>query len=312
MMQAVAEALEARGFPEAKIRIERFATSIPHHEHRPHGDRSPATRSARSPSSSTARRERSCSTRRRRTSSTPALRNGIELPYSCKGGVCSTCRAKLVAGEVDMDDELRAGGLRDRARLRPHLPELSGDRPASPSTTTRPPEMGSDPHFVRQRGVRPASRAKCELTAVCPISIQSARSLPCPIRCSNATAPRSSARSIAIAERGYWSPYPESASPKVYGEGAAEAGKAAFDALRGKPFALDQPGTVGTRRRRALAVRVRRSASRIRRRTSTRCSPAVAAAEAGWRRAGPEAWVGVLPRDPAADQRSRASSSPTP
>jgi ring-1,2-phenylacetyl-CoA epoxidase subunit PaaE len=35
MMQAVAEALKARGFPEARIRIERFATSIPHHEHKP-------------------------------------------------------------------------------------------------------------------------------------------------------------------------------------------------------------------------------------------------------------------------------------
>ena len=32
-----------------------------------------------------------------------ALQHGIELPYSCKGGVCSTCRAKLVEGEVDMD-----------------------------------------------------------------------------------------------------------------------------------------------------------------------------------------------------------------
>ena len=28
----------------------------------------------------------------------------------------------------------------------------------------------------------------------------------------------------AIAERGYWTPYPEAPSPRVYGEGAADAG----------------------------------------------------------------------------------------
>lgn len=31
------------------------------------------------------------------------LRAGLELRYSCKGGVCATCRAKLIEGEVDMD-----------------------------------------------------------------------------------------------------------------------------------------------------------------------------------------------------------------
>lgn len=45
-----------------------------------------------------------------------ALREGADLPYSCKGGVCASCRAKLIAGKVHMDanyalepDELKAG-----------------------------------------------------------------------------------------------------------------------------------------------------------------------------------------------------------
>jgi ring-1,2-phenylacetyl-CoA epoxidase subunit PaaE len=32
-----------------------------------------------------------------------ALASGLDLPYSCKGGVCCTCRAKVMQGKVVMD-----------------------------------------------------------------------------------------------------------------------------------------------------------------------------------------------------------------
>ncbi len=45
-----------------------------------------------------------------------ALKEGLDLPFSCKGGVCSTCRAKVADGKVDMtvnyaleDAEIAAG-----------------------------------------------------------------------------------------------------------------------------------------------------------------------------------------------------------
>jgi phenylacetic acid degradation protein paaN len=45
----------------------------------------------------------------------------------------------------------------------------------------------------------------------------------------------------AITTREFWSPHPE--HPKAYGEGAAEEGKAAFEALLGTRLDLGQPGT---------------------------------------------------------------------
>ncbi len=45
-----------------------------------------------------------------------ALKRGADLPYACKGGVCCTCKARLIEGEVEMDvhwgledDEIQQG-----------------------------------------------------------------------------------------------------------------------------------------------------------------------------------------------------------
>lgn len=96
----------------------------------------------------------------------------------------------------------------------------------------------------------------------------------------------------AIANRGYWTPFPESPSPKNYGEGAAEAGKAAFDKLANQRFPLTQAATIGQ-------VGSERSPYGIRlgitypKPDIDGLMAAVEAAETTWRKAGPEAWVGV-------------------
>ncbi|MEU7930014.1 phenylacetic acid degradation protein PaaN [Micromonospora echinofusca] len=96
----------------------------------------------------------------------------------------------------------------------------------------------------------------------------------------------------AITERGYWSAYPESPSPRVYGETAAADGKAAFEAYLGGDFPLDQPGT---------ADRVATESSPFGVELNVRYPHAgadelVAAASAAlpaWRDAGPQARAGV-------------------
>jgi phenylacetic acid degradation protein paaN len=49
----------------------------------------------------------------------------------------------------------------------------------------------------------------------------------------------------AINTRGYWSPFPEVPSGKIYGENANDAGKAAFQDRLKKSFPLDEPGITG-------------------------------------------------------------------
>jgi ring-1,2-phenylacetyl-CoA epoxidase subunit PaaE len=47
-----------------------------------------------------------------------ALRVRSDLPFACKGGVCGTCRARLVTGTVAMDANYAPDVRGGRARLR--------------------------------------------------------------------------------------------------------------------------------------------------------------------------------------------------
>jgi len=96
----------------------------------------------------------------------------------------------------------------------------------------------------------------------------------------------------ATLTRGYWTPFSEMPSPKVYGETANDDGKRAFEARLNHPFKLDQPGTVGEvgneRSPYGMALGVRYPKVDL-----DKLLHAVSLAEAGWRQAGPEAWTAV-------------------
>jgi len=103
MMSEVSESLRARGVDKARIRLELFDSGL---------SREPRQRPL-TPVKGTSectvtivqdgRRREFGMPKNQQTILDAALEHGIELPYSCKGGVCSTCRCKKVKGEVDMD-----------------------------------------------------------------------------------------------------------------------------------------------------------------------------------------------------------------
>jgi len=100
MMDAAEAALRAAGVPQAHIHVERFGTPAPSGAPKPVAADAPSAkvvivvdgkeRHLRVPYEGPAILD-------------AGLAAGAALPYACKGGVCCTCRAKVLEGEVRMD-----------------------------------------------------------------------------------------------------------------------------------------------------------------------------------------------------------------
>jgi phenylacetic acid degradation protein paaN len=97
---------------------------------------------------------------------------------------------------------------------------------------------------------------------------------------------------VAIADRGYWSAFPESPSPRIYGETAAADGEAAFRAYLGEKFPLDQPAITGWVATEASPFGVELAVSYPHPDVDVLLAAAQAALPA-WRDAGPETRAGV-------------------
>jgi phenylacetic acid degradation protein paaN len=93
----------------------------------------------------------------------------------------------------------------------------------------------------------------------------------------------------AIRTRGYFSAFPESPSPKVYGESAASDGKKAFEALLGQDFPLQTPGAEGTvaSEKSPFGLPLGVSYPRVAESGLDALMAAARAGIAGWRDAGP-------------------------
>ena len=91
------------------------------------------------------------------------LRARPDAPYSCTGGVCGTCRARLVSGEVRMDRNYALEPEEVDGRHRARLPEPPRDRRRSRSTTTPerlPPRGGAGQARSYMAISKPACRSR--------------------------------------------------------------------------------------------------------------------------------------------------------
>ena len=103
MMDDVAQSLQARNVDKTRIKMELFSAGLPHGPRRPVQKAAAQAALCRATVKQDGRCREFTIDRNKQTVLDAALEQGIELPYSCKGGVCSTCRCKMTRGEVEMD-----------------------------------------------------------------------------------------------------------------------------------------------------------------------------------------------------------------
>jgi phenylacetic acid degradation protein paaN len=96
----------------------------------------------------------------------------------------------------------------------------------------------------------------------------------------------------AAATRGYWSPFSESPSPRVYGETANDDGRTAFEAYKGKDFPLTLQGAQATVGGEVSPYGFELGIQYPQLPVPTLIEQSKQALES-WREAGPQAWAGV-------------------
>jgi ring-1,2-phenylacetyl-CoA epoxidase subunit PaaE len=103
MMHGVSSALQEAGMPKERIRIELFAAGAAKTEPKPRA----VSHEARHQTEVTVIMDGNHASftmdKDKESLLDAGLRAGLDMRYSCKGGVCSTCRCKLLEGQVDMD-----------------------------------------------------------------------------------------------------------------------------------------------------------------------------------------------------------------
>ena len=102
MISAVTDALTGYGVDPQRVHMEHFTVATVAGSKRPEDAADPMEGSAEVTVIMDGRRRSFTMELGDTTLLEAALEAGIELPYSCCAGVCSTCRTKAVDGEVDM------------------------------------------------------------------------------------------------------------------------------------------------------------------------------------------------------------------